>query len=255
MRWVFRYKKNYSLLSHLNLSIDMITSRHALPNTWYLVPWTCMLRLKNWNKCKTEHLFQTFNATSAGFGKWKRLLWWPGWEEGWVTCNYSVLVAQIIPPLLPQKQNQKIQIFESIVKNEILRTDLIPKWNPGAAGLDASWLWFYKLTVRPLKVEWKGREEQYKQKKHKQKTGRWLPTKWAYRLKGRLCRSKRKVVGPNRLRFPAKLLFTRSVGWEQKSSSATVNWPAWSYFRNNSNGLINVYLTILRFNPIYPVPS
>ena len=62
---------------------------------------------------------QTFNATSAGFGKWKRLLWWPGWEEGWVTCNYSVLVAQIIPPLLPQKQNQKIQIFESIVKNEI----------------------------------------------------------------------------------------------------------------------------------------
>ena len=25
---------------------------------------------------------QTFNATSAGFGKWKRLLWWPGWEEG-----------------------------------------------------------------------------------------------------------------------------------------------------------------------------
>ena len=168
---------------------------------------------------------QTFNATSAGFGKWKRLLWWPGWEEGWVTCNYSVLVAQIIPHYCHRSKTRKSRFLNQLSKMKF------ENWPDSKMKSRSCWLG--RLLIMVLQVNgqtiwsWmKGKGGAVWQKK--QKTGRWLPTNWAYRLKGRLCRSKRKVVGPNRLRFPAKLLFTRSVGWEQKSSSAAVNWPAWS---------------------------
>ena len=153
--------------------------------------------------------------------------------------------------------------------------NLIPKWNPGAGGLEDSWqsIFIYHLfptAVRSLRyllrfVQWLASQMEHRIVKELAASQTWpllclnatklqIAAKckwkimWVYRLKGgRRRRGGREVVGAQ-LWFSADLLLPGSLRWGQKIYLTGRRGLIWK--KENSNGLklISIWQS-LEFNP------